>query len=84
MHDGGPRDPLLGVIKLKAKIATHVLVQKGIIGIKMGLFLIFLSIVPIESSSSFFFLLRIDVLVPIWYCSASPFTAHVGKKQRTK
>jgi hypothetical protein len=32
VHDGGPSDPRIGVIKLEAKLATHVVSQKGIIG----------------------------------------------------
>lgn len=32
VHDGGPSDPRIGVIKLEAKLATHVVAQKGIIG----------------------------------------------------
>lgn len=32
VHDGGPKDPRIGVIKLEAKIATHVHVRKGIMG----------------------------------------------------
>jgi len=32
VHDGGPADPRIGVIKLEAKLATHVVNQKGIIG----------------------------------------------------
>jgi hypothetical protein len=32
VHDGGPSDPRIGVIKLKAKLATHVVAHKGVIG----------------------------------------------------
>ncbi|KAF7717131.1 Uncharacterized protein PECH_003979 [Penicillium ucsense] len=32
VHDGGPTDPRIGVIKLKAKLATHVASKKGILG----------------------------------------------------
>ena len=32
VHDGGPKDPRIGVIRLEAKIATHVLARKGIMG----------------------------------------------------
>lgn len=32
VHDGGPNDPRIGVIKLEAKLATHVVARKGIIG----------------------------------------------------
>merc|ERR1712187_497272 len=32
VHDGGPSDPRIGVIKLEAKIATHVLARKGMMG----------------------------------------------------
>ncbi|KAJ5767282.1 uncharacterized protein N7511_004898 [Penicillium nucicola] len=32
VHDGGPSDPRIGVIKLEAKLATHVVPQKGVIG----------------------------------------------------
>ena len=32
VHDGGPADPRIGVIKLEAKLATHVVAQKGILG----------------------------------------------------
>ncbi|KAJ5291960.1 hypothetical protein N7478_001211 [Penicillium angulare] len=32
VHDGGPSDPRIGVIKLEAKLATHVAAQKGILG----------------------------------------------------
>lgn len=32
VHDGGPADPRIGVIKLEAKLATHVVAQKGLIG----------------------------------------------------
>ncbi|KAJ6001429.1 hypothetical protein N7522_006656 [Penicillium canescens] len=32
VHDGGPSDPRIGVIKLEAKLATHVVSQKGILG----------------------------------------------------
>ncbi|KAJ5904528.1 hypothetical protein N7504_006911 [Penicillium tannophilum] len=32
VHDGGPTDPRIGVIKLEAKLATHVVARKGIIG----------------------------------------------------
>lgn len=32
VHDGGPKDPRIGVIKLEAKLATYVLPRKGILG----------------------------------------------------
>lgn len=32
VHDGGPKDPRIGVIRLEAKIATHVVARKGIMG----------------------------------------------------
>ena len=32
VHDGGPTDPRIGVIKLEAKLATHNVARKGIIG----------------------------------------------------
>ena len=32
VHDGGPNDPRIGVIKLEAKLATHVAAKKGILG----------------------------------------------------
>ena len=32
VHDGGPSDPRIGVIKLEAKLATHVAAKKGILG----------------------------------------------------
>lgn len=32
VHDGGPSDPRIGVIKLEAKLATHVVAHKGVIG----------------------------------------------------
>jgi hypothetical protein len=32
VHDGGPTDPRIGVIRLEAKLATHVLAKKGIVG----------------------------------------------------
>ncbi|KAJ5161724.1 hypothetical protein N7492_007116 [Penicillium capsulatum] len=32
VHDGGPSDPRIGVIKLEAKLATHVVAHKGIFG----------------------------------------------------
>lgn len=32
VHDGGPTDPRIGVIKLEAKLATYVLTRKGIMG----------------------------------------------------
>ncbi|CAG8000231.1 unnamed protein product [Penicillium nalgiovense] len=32
VHDGGPSDPRIGVIKLQAKLATHVVPHKGILG----------------------------------------------------
>jgi hypothetical protein len=32
VHDGGPADPRIGVIKLEAKLATHVVNHKGILG----------------------------------------------------
>lgn len=32
VHDGGPNDPRIGVIKLEAKLATHVVSRKGIMG----------------------------------------------------
>ncbi|KAI2790877.1 Protein bli-3 [Penicillium oxalicum] len=32
VHDGGPTDPRIGVIKLEAKLATHVASKKGILG----------------------------------------------------
>jgi general stress protein 26 len=32
VHDGSPTDPRIGVIKLEAKLATHVVSQKGILG----------------------------------------------------
>ncbi|KAJ5247397.1 FMN-binding split barrel-related protein [Penicillium chermesinum] len=32
VHDGGPKDPRIGVIKLEAKLATHVAARKGIMG----------------------------------------------------
>lgn len=32
VHDGGPNDPRIGVIKLEAKLATHVVSHKGILG----------------------------------------------------
>ena len=32
VHDGGPTDPRIGVIKLEAKLATHVVARKGILG----------------------------------------------------
>lgn len=32
VHDGGPNDPRIGVIRLEAKIATHVLARRGIMG----------------------------------------------------
>ncbi|KAJ5578401.1 Bli-3 protein [Penicillium hispanicum] len=32
VHDGGPNDPRIGVIKLEAKLATHVVSRKGILG----------------------------------------------------
>ncbi|KAJ5167158.1 Male sterility NAD-binding [Penicillium canariense] len=31
VHDGGPTDPRIGVIKLEAKLATHVVATKGIL-----------------------------------------------------
>ncbi|KAJ5682641.1 hypothetical protein N7462_005806 [Penicillium macrosclerotiorum] len=32
VHDGGPTDPRIGVIKLEAKLATHVVAKKGMVG----------------------------------------------------
>jgi hypothetical protein len=32
VHDGSPTDPRIGVIKLEAKLATHVVSRKGILG----------------------------------------------------
>lgn len=32
VHDGGPSDPRIGVIKLEAKLATHVAARKGMLG----------------------------------------------------
>lgn len=32
VHDGGPSDPRIGVIKLEAKLATHVVSRKGLLG----------------------------------------------------
>lgn len=32
VHDGGPSDPRIGVIRLEAKLATYVLTRKGVIG----------------------------------------------------
>ncbi|KAJ5624841.1 hypothetical protein N7510_001150 [Penicillium lagena] len=32
VHDGGPTDPRIGVIRLEAKLATHVASKKGILG----------------------------------------------------
>lgn len=32
VHDGGPSDPRIGVIKLETKLATHVVAHKGAIG----------------------------------------------------
>ncbi|CAI7641541.1 unnamed protein product [Penicillium bialowiezense] len=32
VHDGGPSDPRIGVIKLEAKLATHVVATKGLLG----------------------------------------------------
>merc|ERR1712187_1041178 len=32
VHDGGPSDPRIGVIKLQAKLATHVVPHKGLLG----------------------------------------------------
>lgn len=32
VHDGGPTDPRIGVIKLEAKLATHVTPKKGMLG----------------------------------------------------
>ncbi|KAJ5738733.1 hypothetical protein N7493_001888 [Penicillium malachiteum] len=32
VHDGGPTDPRIGLIKLEAKLATHVVARKGILG----------------------------------------------------
>lgn len=32
VHDGGPTDPRIGVIRLEAKLATHVMSKKGILG----------------------------------------------------
>ena len=32
IHDGGPKDPRIGVIKLETKLATYVLPRKGILG----------------------------------------------------
>lgn len=32
VHDGGPTDPRIGVIKVEAKSAVHVLPRKGLIG----------------------------------------------------
>ncbi|ODM18643.1 hypothetical protein SI65_05260 [Aspergillus cristatus] len=32
VHDGGPADPRIGVIKLEAKLATYTLARKGIVG----------------------------------------------------
>lgn len=32
VHDGGPTDPRIGVIKLEAKLATHVVSRKGLLG----------------------------------------------------
>lgn len=32
VHDGGPTDPRIGLIKLEAKLATHVAASKGILG----------------------------------------------------
>ncbi|RHZ44537.1 blue light-inducible protein Bli-3 [Aspergillus thermomutatus] len=32
VHDGGPEDPRIGVIKLEAKMATYALTRKGMIG----------------------------------------------------
>lgn len=32
VHDGGPTDPRIGVIKLESKLATHVVARKGMLG----------------------------------------------------
>ena len=32
VHDGGPNDPRIGVIKVEAKLATHVAAKRGILG----------------------------------------------------
>ncbi|KAJ5217754.1 uncharacterized protein N7469_011379 [Penicillium citrinum] len=32
VHDGSPTDPRIGVIKLEAKLATHVVASKGMLG----------------------------------------------------
>lgn len=32
VHDGGPADPRIGLIKLEAKLATQVVARKGILG----------------------------------------------------
>lgn len=32
VHDGGPKDPRIGVIKLEARLATHVVASKGMVG----------------------------------------------------
>jgi general stress protein 26 len=32
VHDGGPGDPRIGVIKLEAKLATYAITKKGMIG----------------------------------------------------
>lgn len=32
VHDGGPTDPRIGVIRLEAKLATYTLARKGIVG----------------------------------------------------
>ncbi|EAW07429.1 blue light-inducible protein Bli-3 [Aspergillus clavatus NRRL 1] len=32
VHDGGPEDPRIGVIKLEAKLATYALARKGMLG----------------------------------------------------
>ncbi|KAJ5082337.1 hypothetical protein N7532_011380 [Penicillium argentinense] len=32
VHDGSPSDPRIGVIKLEAKLATHVVSRKGLLG----------------------------------------------------
>ncbi|KAJ5872862.1 uncharacterized protein N7529_005215 [Penicillium soppii] len=32
VHDGGPKDPRIGVIRLEAKLATHNVTHKGLLG----------------------------------------------------
>lgn len=36
VHDGGPTDPRIGVIKLESKLATHVVARKGMLGRAVG------------------------------------------------